>query len=184
MNIDIEQVRRQMLELHRRELEGLEVFAGALERARQFGLAQPAPPAVAATFPAAMMKQHKTPKRAKPGPAVPAGKTEKAAGRGQRGEMAALFEAVVAQLPEPFTVGSAKAAFLAAHPQHEQWTINIPGALLRWRDAHLLERTAGGGHRQSIQLPPHQTMGRARRCSLHQGTGLPGFSQHPAGRQN
>lgn len=62
-----------------------------------------------------------------------------------RGETTELFRVVVDKVAEPFTVASTKAAFLAAHPEKEKWTVNVAGALYRWMDEGALERTSGGG---------------------------------------
>lgn len=62
-----------------------------------------------------------------------------------RGALVIELKAIVDSLPEPFTVATAKAAWLEKHPDRAGWTVNIPGALYRWMDAGELDRTAGGG---------------------------------------
>jgi hypothetical protein len=61
------------------------------------------------------------------------------------GETTVAFRDIVSGLSEPFTVATAKTAFLQVHPDKERWTIFIAGTLHRWKAAGLVERTSGGG---------------------------------------
>lgn len=160
--INFTELRQQLLELHRRELDGLVAFEAVLGRAQQFGLCQDLRSASAPRLVIPHAPADKSKPLALPAPVAPAkrrgrpprveAKKEKVApakvagGRkGHRGAIMELFRLVVSDLAEPFTVGSAKTAFVAAHPEHEKWTLNIAGCLIRWHDAGLVERTAGGG---------------------------------------